>query len=368
MSPKRVLFVVAVVCGFLGPLAAAQGLIGTLDGTVKDDAGGALEGALVRVSSPALIGGPQTATTNVQGQWRFPTLPPGLYVLEIEKPKYATSREADIYIGAGATIERHRILKVSLNETVVVEVSGSHIDARGHGVRTRFGPEDLNALPVRRVSCTTGSRPRRGSRHLTVRRQLPRVRPRFGCGPEPVSHRRDERHGSDQRRRARRPGHRLHSGSADPIRRGVRRVRQRPGRRGQLITRSGSNLFLYDASYYAQTAGLTSQPVRLKYDPVTERESGFERARYRRLHDHPRRSGGARSALVLRRIPAPARLRQPARHRPELPEDVRAGQVPREAHLATGSEHSGWCRAFTTSSGSTLRSRRPRSRSRRPSS
>ena len=32
-----------------------------------------------------------------------------------------------------------------------------------------------------------------------------------------------------------------------------------------VVTRQGSNRFLYDASYYGQPAGLTSQPVRLPH-------------------------------------------------------------------------------------------------------
>ena len=87
-------------------VALAQGLTGALIGTVKDADGGVLPGATVRVSSPALIGGPRTLTTNENGQLRFPTLPPGLYVLDIELAGFASSHEADIPIGAGATIER----------------------------------------------------------------------------------------------------------------------------------------------------------------------------------------------------------------------------------------------------------------------
>src|SRR6185436_14655618 len=48
-----------------------------------------------------------------------------------------------------------------------------------------------------------------------------------------------------------------------------------------VVTRQGGERFLYDASYYGQASGLTSQPVEL---PVTTRKgvrSGYERARYR---------------------------------------------------------------------------------------
>src|SRR6478672_7241740 len=62
----------------------AQALTGALIGTVRDAQGGVLPGALVGVSSPALVGASTTLTTNEKGQWRFPALPPGLYTLDVE--------------------------------------------------------------------------------------------------------------------------------------------------------------------------------------------------------------------------------------------------------------------------------------------
>jgi len=75
----------AVGAMLLPRTADAQGLTGALVGTVKDEQSGVLPGALVRVTSAALIGGPATTTTtNEKGQLRFPLLPPGPYVLDIE--------------------------------------------------------------------------------------------------------------------------------------------------------------------------------------------------------------------------------------------------------------------------------------------
>ena len=48
-----------------------------------------------------------------------------------------------------------------------------------------------------------------------------------------------------------------------------------------VVTRQGSARFQHDTSYFGQTAGLTSQPVRLA-EPATG-ESGYERSRYRDL-------------------------------------------------------------------------------------
>ena len=150
---RALLLFVAAGCVLLPRMAAAQGLTGALIGTVKDDQGGVPPGAVVRVSSPALIRGPAAVTTNEKGQLRFPALPPGAYVLDIELRGFATYHEDGIRIGMGATIERTAVLKLAgLAESVVVEGAGSRIEARDPGFGTRFGPEDLKAIPTRRSS------------------------------------------------------------------------------------------------------------------------------------------------------------------------------------------------------------------------
>ena len=149
----RLLRAIAIACVMLPVVGAAQALTGALVGTVKDEQGAVLPGALVRVSSPALIGGTAATTTNERGQLRFPTLPPGLYALEIELPGFATYREDGVDIGAGATLERTATLKVSgVAESITVEGAGSRIEARSSGFESRFGPEYLRTVPSRRFS------------------------------------------------------------------------------------------------------------------------------------------------------------------------------------------------------------------------
>ena len=283
MRKYLVLFVTAA-CVLLSRTIAAQGLTGALIGTVKDAQGGVLPGAVVRVSSPALIGGPATVTTNEKGQLRFPALPPGLYVLDIELQGFATLHEEDIRIGAGATIERTVVLKLAgLAESVVVEGAGSRIEARDPGFGTRFGPEDLKSDPDATVEHVRLDQGRPWSlAHLAVERHHHhRVRVRLRHQREPVSHRRHELHLPVQRRRASRAGRRLHSGSAGPVRRGVRRVRQRAGRRDQRHHQAGKRavsvrrVVLRADGRPDQPAG----PAPIGW-PGTG-QSGYERARYR---------------------------------------------------------------------------------------
>src|SRR5438552_214554 len=87
-------------------LAHAQALTGSLFGIVKDETGAVLPGASVEVSSPALIAGPATAITDEKGQFRFPSLAPGEYTLEIALPHFASYREDAIPIRVGGSIER----------------------------------------------------------------------------------------------------------------------------------------------------------------------------------------------------------------------------------------------------------------------
>ena len=136
-----------------------------------------------------------------------------------------------------------------------------------------------------------------------------------------------------------------------------------------VITKSGSNRFLYDAAYFWQPPALTSQPMRIKYRLDQAAGQRLRTFGVPRLHDQPRRTGRSRSVVVLLRIPACPRCRQPARHRSGPSEEVRAGQDVREAHLRIWPRAGGWCKAFTTSSGPILKRRRRTSRAtrRRPS-
>jgi len=104
---RRSIFLLVATASLLLPrMTAAQGLTGALIGTVKDAQGGVLPRAAVRVTSPALIGGPLTVTTSEKGQLRYPALPPGTYILDIALEGFASYHEEDITVGAGATIER----------------------------------------------------------------------------------------------------------------------------------------------------------------------------------------------------------------------------------------------------------------------
>ncbi len=283
---RPVTFLLAVGFLLLPGMTAAQGLTGALIGTVKDAQGGVLPAAAVRLSSPALIGGVATSTANDKGQLRFPTLPPGSYTLDIEMPGFGSYHEEDIWIGAGATIERTAILHpAGRQESIVVEGAGSRMEARDPGFATRFGPQDIRAIPVRRFSMFDFIRAAPGISATSPGSATTNGVSAFGSGTNentflidgtnftcPCSGEARAEPGMDfiQEVQVQSVGASAEFGNLQ-------------GAVVNVITRQGGEQFVYDAAYYGQTAGLTSQPVLRPLPAPGSGQSGFERARYRDL-------------------------------------------------------------------------------------
>jgi TonB-dependent receptor-like protein/carboxypeptidase family protein len=262
----------------------AQGLTGALVGSVRDEQGGALQGALVRVSSPALIGGTLTATTNEKGQLRFPVLAPGSYALAIElPPKFASYREENITIGAGATLERTVVLSLAgVAETVVVEGT-SRIEARSSGFETRFGQDYLTTIPTRRFSMFDMIKAAPGVSPTSPSSGTVNTVSAFGSGvnenlflidgtnftcPCAGVSRAEPSVDVIQEVQVQSIGASVEYGNIQ-------------GAVFNVITKQGGDRYQYDASYYGQVSGLTSQPVVAPVSGGSVPSSGYERERYR---------------------------------------------------------------------------------------
>ena len=316
-------------------VALAQGLTGALIGTVSDQQGAAIAGALVRITSPALIGGSLATTTNERGQLRFPSLPPGAYVLEIELQGFGAYREADIRLGGGATIERSPILTpAGVAETIVVDGAGSRIDARAPGFATRFGAQDLDAIPSRRFSS------------YDLVKTAPGISPTSPAGSNVLVSALGS--GVDQNQFLIDGTNVTATGNgvarADP---GIDFIQELQiqsvgasveygnvqGAVVNVITKSGGDRFLSDTSYYSQISALTSQPVRRPYKDPRPATSA---TKYR---DFSSTFGGpvVRDRLwFFSGYQHQRDYRQSAGHRSEPSEAIRTGQGLREAHHAPG--------------------------------
>ena len=270
----------------LPPGTAAQGLTGALVGTVKDPAGAVIPGAVVRVTSPALLGGERRTTASDRGQWRLPVLPPGIYVLTVEvTPAFGVHRQEGIRIGAGETVERTVVLRLAgVAESITVQ-PGSEISTRTSGIETRFRSEYLREIPSRRYSMfslinsapgISPTSPSSGSVN-TVSALGSAVNENaflidgtnFTCPCQGVSR-------------------------AEPIIDVIQEVHVQSmgasvefgnlqGAVFNVVTKQGGARFAGETAYYGQPPVLTAQPVVLAVRNGTQPASGYERDRYRDL-------------------------------------------------------------------------------------
>ena len=272
-----------LACVLLPGVAGAQGLTGVLFGTVSDAQGAPIPGAVVRLGSPAMIGGATTLTTNERGELRFLSLPPGLYELDITMPGFASLNETDILIGAGATIEKTVVLKLAgVEESVVVQGAGSRIDARYPGVETRFGPEDITTIPTRRASMFDWIRAAPGISPTSPSSGIATTISAFGSGTNENQFLIDGMNTTCPCSGVARtePGvdfiHEVQISSVGSS----AEFGNMQGAVINVVTKQGGERFLDDASYYGQTSALTSQPVSLRYVGPGEQRSGYTRAKY----------------------------------------------------------------------------------------
>ncbi len=128
--------------------ALAQGpTSGSINGTVTDNIGAVLPGVNVTVAGPALMG-TQAATTNEQGQYRFPALPPGTYRLTYELQGFNTIVREDIAVSIGFTASVNvRLNLASLQETVTVTGASPVVDTQNTNIQNNFTSEMMKSIP-----------------------------------------------------------------------------------------------------------------------------------------------------------------------------------------------------------------------------
>lgn len=119
-----------------------------LSGTVLDPAGRPVAGALVRVTSDALIGGSRTAATAENGRYRIPILPPGRYTITVEAKDFPIRKASEVLeLGKTTTAD----FRLSPEASAVVEVVGRTGAEEMVSTTTRnYKAEDIENLPIKR--------------------------------------------------------------------------------------------------------------------------------------------------------------------------------------------------------------------------
>src|SRR6266542_2587101 len=136
----------------LVPAAAQTGqMFGELVGRVTDDQGGVLPGVTVILSGPAVMG-TMSATTNEQGQYRFPAVNSGTFKLIFRLTGFSELVRDGIVVPVRTTITLDVGLKVaSLQEAVTVTGESPAVDVENTKVGARLDHELLTAVPTSRT-------------------------------------------------------------------------------------------------------------------------------------------------------------------------------------------------------------------------
>ncbi len=119
-----------IILAFLASLQMGFGqeTTGTIEGTVTDQSGGGIPGAVVEISGTTLVRA-QTTPTNASGYYSFQTLPPGAYRLTLVAKGFATMKQEGINLLVGRTVRIDMKPQVgSVNETVAVTAEALQID------------------------------------------------------------------------------------------------------------------------------------------------------------------------------------------------------------------------------------------------
>jgi Carboxypeptidase regulatory-like domain/TonB-dependent Receptor Plug Domain len=110
-----------MVAALLASAALAQNS-GSMAGTAKDSSGGVIAGAAVAIANPSQ-GVAQNTTTNAEGAFIFPILPPGTYTLSVTAAGFKKREESSVEVPVSTRVNVGDIVLElgSLTETVTVE-------------------------------------------------------------------------------------------------------------------------------------------------------------------------------------------------------------------------------------------------------
>jgi len=149
LIPRRLAqlaFVCSVLVGASSLLAQAVGSIG---GTIIDNTGAVLPGVSVTLSSPGLIGGDRTTTTDARGAYAFTQLVPGTYSVKADLEGFNSTLQRNITVNADQTSRVDLSLSVgNLAETVTVAAEVPLLDTASALHQTVMSREILETLPT----------------------------------------------------------------------------------------------------------------------------------------------------------------------------------------------------------------------------
>ncbi len=126
--------------------AGAQEQVGAIEGSVTDASGAVLPGASVEAVS---AGGTRLAgTTNESGDFRFPRVPPGNYVVIAKLDGFNPAEVQNVAVRLGETVHADITLEVgAVSETISVVGEAGQVDVKSSATSASISTEQIELLP-----------------------------------------------------------------------------------------------------------------------------------------------------------------------------------------------------------------------------
>lgn len=148
MNARSLRLPLFLLAGLPAVLVAQGTTSSAITGTVLDQNGKPVQGALIRVTSESLIGGSRSVVTTENGRYRIPVLPPGKYQLTVEAKGFPVRKANELAELGKTTVVDFRLAPEA---TAVVEVLGTSGSEEMVSTMTRnFRAEDIENLPIKR--------------------------------------------------------------------------------------------------------------------------------------------------------------------------------------------------------------------------
>ena len=144
MSIRLMCVSLALLLGLSGS-ASAQLQSGNISGTVRDEQGAVLPGAVVTLEGTGPV---ITFTTLTDGQYRFLNLPPGSYKLTVALNGFSTVIREQVVVQVGQNVDIPIAMKVAaVEESVTVSGQSPVVDMKQMGTATNFSADELSRVP-----------------------------------------------------------------------------------------------------------------------------------------------------------------------------------------------------------------------------
>jgi len=126
--------------------AVAQETRGSIEGTIKDSAGGVLPG--VTVDATIAGGASQTTVTDARGVYRFPALIPGTYVVKSSLTGFSQAKLENVQVGIGTILTVNLTMAPGgVTETIDVKASSPVIDVKQNAVTNIVTSDIIDLIP-----------------------------------------------------------------------------------------------------------------------------------------------------------------------------------------------------------------------------